>query len=164
MGKIWKEGSGKLGLLQPLLGRWTAVAESEIGAVRCTRVFEPVLGGSYIRLEARWEFGGGPKPRDPHAESSLKGGQVYEELALIGVDDGGEVRFWSFTSDGRRSQGTLVDVMDLHEEAVGFEAQMPAGLARMVYWPHEDGGFVFVVESRDPDGWNRFVEHHYHRA
>jgi hypothetical protein len=152
MEKIWKEGSGKLGTLHPLLGRWTAAAESsEMGAFRCTRVFEPVLAGSYIRLEARWELGGGAQP------------QIYEELAMIGADDEGKVGFWSFTSDGKRSQGTAVDMTDLHPEAVGFEAQMPAGLARMAYWPHEDGGFIFVVESWDAKGWSRFVEHHYHR-
>ena len=53
---------------------------------------------------------------------------------------------------------------DLHPEAVGFEAQMPAGLARFAYWPEEGGGFVFVVESRNAKGWSRFVEHHYSAA
>jgi hypothetical protein len=37
MGKTWKKGRGKLGFLQPLLGRWTAEAKSEMGPVRCTR-------------------------------------------------------------------------------------------------------------------------------
>ncbi|MFL6258269.1 MAG: hypothetical protein ACJ76Y_01045 [Thermoanaerobaculia bacterium] len=77
MGKTWEKGRGKLGFLQPLLGRWTAEAKSEMGPVRCARSFEPVLGGSYIRLEARWEFGGG--------------GKVYEEHALIGSGDEGKV-------------------------------------------------------------------------
>jgi hypothetical protein len=54
MGKTWKKGRGKLGFLQPLLGRWTAEARSaELGPVRCTRSFEPVLGGAYVRLDAR---------------------------------------------------------------------------------------------------------------
>jgi hypothetical protein len=35
-------------------------------------------------------------------------------------------------SYGQRSEGTLVDAGDLHAEAIGFEAEMPAGLARMV--------------------------------
>src|SRR3954469_4438467 len=86
MGKTWKKGRGKLGFLQPLLGRWTAESKSgEMGPVRCTRSFEPVLGGSYVRLDARWELGGGDK--------------VYEEHALIGSGDEGKVCFWSFTSD-----------------------------------------------------------------
>jgi hypothetical protein len=151
MGKVWKKGRGKLGFLQPLLGRWTAEANSDMGPVRCTRAFEPVLGGSYVRLDARWELGGG-------------GGRVYEELALIGSGDEGKVSFWSFTSDGKRSQGTVADVTDLHPEAVGFEARMPAGLARMAYWPDDGGGFVWVVESRNAKGWRRFVEHRYRPA
>jgi hypothetical protein len=151
MDRTWKSGDGRLGLLQPLIGNWVAEGKSvELGSFRCARSFAPVLGGSYVRLEARWEFGGG--------------GQVYEECSLIGSDDDGKVGFWSFTSDGKRSQGTVADVADLHPEAIGFEAQMPAGLARFAYWPDEDGGFVFVVESKDPKGWSRFVEHHYRPA
>jgi hypothetical protein len=72
--------------------------------------------------------------------------------------------FWSFTSDGKSSRGRLADATDLHAKAIGFEAQMPAGLARMVYWPHEEGGVRWVVESKTKKGWNRFVEHHYRRA
>ena len=69
--------------------------------------------------------------------------------------------FWSFTSDGKRSTGALADVREVHPLAIGFEAQMPAGLARMVYWPAEGGGFRWAVESRTKKGWNRFTEHHY---
>lgn len=150
MDEIWKKGTGELGFLQPLLGRWTAEGKSaELSSFRCARSFEPVLGGAYVRLDTHWEFGGG---------------QVYEEEALIGSGDDGKVGFWSFTSDGKRAQGTVADVTDLHPEAVGFEARMPAGLARFAYWPDEDGGFVFVVESRNAKGWSRFVEHHYRAA
>ncbi len=123
-----------------------------MGPVRCARQFEAVLGGHYLLLTARWEFG----PKDT--------GQVYEERALIGVGDGGRVCFWSFTSDGKRSQGAVADVTDLHPEAVGFEADMPAGHARMAYWPAADGGFHWVVESRTKKGWRRFTEHHYRTA
>jgi hypothetical protein len=146
--KLWKKGRGKLGFLQPLLGRWAAEAETPMGPVRCTRAFEPVLHGAYVRLEARWLFGGAA-------------GKAYEETALIGAGDGGAVCFWSFTSDGKRSQGTAADVTDLHPEAVGFEAQMPAGFARMAYWPDGDGGFFWAVESKTKKGWQRFTEHHY---
>jgi hypothetical protein len=154
MGRTWKKGRGKLGFLQPLLGRWTATAQTPMGPVRCTRVFEPILGGSYIRLDARWEFG----------PAAGKGGGAYEEMALIGAGEGGKVCFWSFTSDGKRSQGTVADTTDLHKEAIGFEAQMPAGFARMAYWPDDDGGFFWVVESKTAKGWRRFVEHHYQPA
>jgi hypothetical protein len=89
---------------------------------------------------------------------------VYEEVAVIGPGEGGAVSFWSFTSDGKRSQGTAADVTDIHPEAVGFEAKMPAGLARMVYWPDGEGGFRWAVESRTARGWRRFVEHCYRSA
>jgi len=149
MAKLWKKGRGKLGPFQPLHGSWTAEAESKMGRVRCQRVLEPILGGHYLKLTARWEFG--PK----------ESGRAYEEVALIGVGDEGDVCFWSFTSDGKRSQGSAADVTDLHPEAVGFEADMPAGRARMAYWPEEGGGFHWVVESRTKKGWSRFVDHSY---
>ena len=54
----------------------------------------------------------------------------------------------------------LADVSDINPEAVGFEADMPAGRARMAYWP-EQGGFRFVVEAKTENGWSRFVDHSY---
>jgi hypothetical protein len=165
MAKAWKKGRGKLGFLEPLLGRWTASAESPMGPVSCTRVFEKVLGGSYVRLEALWRFGAAAAPPPAGCEvTPPKPGGGYEEFALFGAGEDGRVAFWSFTSDGKRSQGTVADVTDLHAEAVGFEAQMPAGLARMAYWPGDGGGYVFVVESKNKSGWKRFVEHHYRAA
>jgi hypothetical protein len=165
MGKAWKKGRGKLGFLQPLLGRWSASADSEMGPLRCTRVFESVLGGSYVRLEARWEFGpSAAKPVEACPSTPPRAGRGYQEIALLGVGEGGQVCFWSFTSDGKRSHGHVADVTDLHPEAIGFEAQMPAGLARMAYWPDEGGGFCFVVESKNAKGWRRFLEHHYRPA
>jgi hypothetical protein len=85
-------------------------------------------------------------------------------MALFGAGHGGPVAFWSFTSDGKRSQRTVADATDLHPEAVGFEAQMPAGLARMAYWPDDEGGFFFAVESKTKKGWKRFLLHHYRVA
>ncbi len=141
---LWKKGRGKLGPMEPLIGSWEAKTDSPMGKLTCTRVFEPVLNGSYIQLSATWDFGK----------------QSYKELALIGVRDG-LLSFWSFTSDGKHSQGTIADGTDVHPEAVCFEAQMPAGLARMIYWPNEDGGFNWAVESKTKKGWNRFTKHHY---
>jgi hypothetical protein len=162
--QAWKKGRGKLGFLKPLLGRWVAEAETPMGPVRCTRDFEPVLGGSYVRLQARWVFGAGAgKTQGERLGPAVDGDRGYEEFALIGAGEGGKVGFWSFTSDGKRSQGTVADVTDLHPEAVGFEAQMPAGFARMAYWPDGDG-FRWVVESRTAKGWRRFVEHRYRPA
>jgi hypothetical protein len=148
MATLWKKGRGKLGPLAPLHGAWLAETDSPRGPIRCYRQLAPVLGGKYLQLDVRWEFG----PRD---------GTAYEERALIGAGADGVVRFWSFTSDGKSSQGVLADVTDLHPEAVGFEADMPAGRARMAYWPAANGGFHWVVESQTKKGWNRFVEHRY---
>jgi hypothetical protein len=162
MSKVWKKGRGKLGFLDPLIGRWVAEAQSPIGPLRCSRVLEPVLGGSFIRLESVWRFGpGGPDPAVKLPKAAAKG--PYQEICLIGPGDGGEVTFWSFTSDGKRSQGVVADATDVHPEAVGFEAQMPAGLARQVYWPDGDDGFAWAVESKTAKGWKRFTEHHYRR-
>jgi len=161
MAKLWKKGRGKLGFMQPLLGHWTATADTPMGPVRCTRVYESILNNAYIRLEALWEFGAAAKAPCPDVPLHGKG---YKELAIIGAGEGGKVCFWSFTSDGKRSQGTVADVTVLHKEAVGFEAHMDAGLARMAYWPDGEGGFFWVVEVKRKKGWKRFVEHHYQPA
>jgi hypothetical protein len=165
MGKEWKKGRGKLGVLAPLLGRWSAAAESPMGPLHCTRVFAAVLGSSYVRLEARWLFGAAPLEAPGECpDGPGKPRRGYEEIAFFGAGAGGGIAFWSFTSDGKRSQGTSADVTDIHPEAVGFEAQMPAGLARMAYWPDGEGGFFFAVESKNKKGWKRFLEHHYRAA
>lgn len=145
----WKKGRGKLGFLAPLFGTWKATADSTLGPVQCTRTFTQVLGNKYVQLNALWLTQG----RNP-----------YEEIALIGVRADGKVCFWSFTSDGKQADGHLADVSDVHPEAFGFEAQMPAGLARMVYWPDDENGFHWAVESKTQKGWNRFTHHHYQPA
>jgi hypothetical protein len=145
--RTWSKGKGKLGPLAPLVGTWSARASSPQGPVRCTRTFSKVLGGAYVQLTADWKFG---KTR-------------YEEIALYGPGSDGRLSFWSFTSDGKRSEGRVADVRDLHPEAVGFEAAVPAGLARMAYWPHENGGIVWVVEAQTKKGWRRITEHHYRK-
>src|SRR5689334_18276000 len=146
--QLWKKGRGKLGPLAPLLGSWEASASTPIGPVKCTRTFVTVLNGSHIQLTAQWQFKKG----------------TYEEVAIIGVNREGTLAFWSFTSDGKNSNGVLADVSDVHPEAIGFEAQMPAGIARTVYWPDESGGFHWAVESKNKKGWKRFAEHHYTQA
>lgn len=140
----WKKGRGNLGPIAPLIGYWKAATDSPMGPVTCIRHFSPILGGKYIQLTATWQF------KD----------NAYEELAVIGMDNG-RLAFWSFTSDGKRSTGYLADASDIHPEAICFEAEMPAGLARMIYWPGENGGFNWAVESRNKKGWNRFTQHHY---
>ena len=142
----WKKGRGLLGPLQPLLGEWRTSAASgstEASAMACTRTFSP-LGKGWVALDARWQTG-------PDRE--------YRELALFGPGDDGTLGFFSFTSDGKRAAGQLADGTDVHAGAIAFEAQMPAGLARMLYWPRDDGepGFQFAVESRTKKGWNRFL-------
>ncbi len=141
---FWKKGRGKLGLLQPLLGHWITATDSPMGKLKCTREFKSILNGNYIQLTAKWEFAA----------------KIYEEEAIIGMNEE-KLTFWSFTSDGKKSQGQLADGTDIHPEAICFEAQMPAGLARMVYWPAEENGFYWAVESKNKKGWNRFTHHHY---
>ena len=141
----WKKGRGKLGALAPLIGTWQAQAETPMGIVRCTRSFAPALGGTFILLTARWDFKTG----------------TYEEQAFFGMDENKQLAFWSFTSDGKHSRGVIADTSDTHPQSIGFEAQMPAGLERMVYWPNEIGGFSWAVEARTKKGWKRFTEHHY---
>ena len=146
MSHDWKKGRGLLGPLKPLLGDWRAEAEMNGHRMVCTRSFQQ-FGKGWIRLEAAWHMG--------------ERGD-YREVALFGPDDDGRLGFFSFTNDGKRSVGQLADAADIHPEALAFEARMPAGLARMVYWPAEVGeGFRFAVESRNKKGWNRFLLHSY---
>ncbi len=142
---LWKKGRGKLGVMTPLIGSWRAVSDSPRGRVTCTRTFTPILGGAYIQLDAEWKFAKGS----------------YRELAIYGLDEDRLVSFSSFTSDGKSSHGKLADVSDLHPQALGFEAEMPAGLARMAYWPDETEGLRWAVEAKTKKGWKRFSEHHY---
>jgi len=103
-----------------------------------------MLHGKYVELRARWEFAK----------------MVYEEVAILGISNG-KLSFWSFTSDGKRSEGMLADGSDVDPRAIAFEAEMPAGRARMIYWPDAEGGFRWAVEAKGKKGWRRFVEHHY---
>jgi hypothetical protein len=141
---IWKKGRGKLGILSPLIGSWIAEADSPMGKVKCTRTFEPILRGNYIQLISIWDLSR----------------SLYSEHAIIGIHDG-ILTFWSFTSDGKNSQGILADGTDIHPEAICFEAEMKGGLARMIYWPNPEGGFNWAVEAQGKNGWKRFTLHHY---
>jgi hypothetical protein len=136
--------------MQPLLGDW--VSEPAPGAkhpaanARCTRSFR-TFGKGWIELDMRWDLG-------------AQG--IYREIALFGATAGGGIGFDSFTIDGKRSAGTLSDGSDVHPQAIAFEARMPAGLARMIYWPLEHGpGFHYAVESSTAKGWKRFLSQTY---
>ena len=149
--KTWKPGRGALGPMKPLLGRWISHAKGPdaASAMTCTREFAP-FGGDYIQLDARWQIGPG---------------REYREIAFFGKGDAAALAFWSFTNDGKKSQGMLSEATDVHPQAIVFEAEMPAGRARMIYWPVEDGeGFNFAVESKTKKGWNRFFHHLYRPA
>jgi hypothetical protein len=144
----WTKGRGLLGPLKPLLGAWATISSGGGGpsGVPCTRSFRP-FGKGWIELDARWEMG-------------ERG--AYREIALFGAGADGTLGFFSFTSDGKRSEGRLADGSDIHPDAVAFEAKMPAGTARMTYWPLDEGiGFHFAVESKTKAGWNRFLLHRY---
>lgn len=151
MAGIWKFGRGALGKLQPLLGAWKSAPGDERPPSKtpCTRRFD-MFGKSYVRLEADWAYGGGAG---------------YREIALFGKNEAGELAFWSFTNDGKKSNGVTCDGADVHPAAIAFLAHMPAGAARMIYWPlGDEPGFRFAVESRTKKGWNRFFEHIYRPA
>lgn len=143
----WTKGRGLLAPLKPLLGDWVTEAKGPSGKpMQCTRSFRP-LGKCWIELDARWD------------ESE---DQPYREIALFGTSQEGGLGFFSFTSDGKRSEGRQADCSDVHPGALAFEAQMPAGLARAIYRPDETGkGFHFAVENKSKEGWNRFLSHHY---
>ena len=143
----WTKGRGLLGPVKPLLGRGiTAEGHGSTGAaeMRCSRSFFP-FGKGWIELDARWEIG-------PTKE--------YRERAFFGASEDGSLACYSFTIDGKRSVGRLADASDVAPAAIAFEADMPAGLARMLYWPLDDGtaGFRFAVESKTRKGWSRFLE------
>lgn len=146
MSTRWSRGRGRLGLLDPLLGTWVAEGESELGHYRVQRGLERVLQRSHVRMNVHWDLGD----------------RSYDEWAIFGADRDGTVGFWSFTSDGKQSRGHLVAADDLPSGGFSFEADMPAGRARMLFLPRDHGpGFRFAVESRSAEGWRRFVEHEY---
>lgn len=150
MAQAWKKGRGKMGPMAPLIGRWKTTAETPMGPVACIRDYQK-FGDGYVKLEAEWAFGG-------------KGAKTYREVALFGPDKDGVLTFWSYTNDGKKSSGKLADATDVHPQAVCFEAQMDAGLARQVFWPDEKAGMHWVVEARTKKGWSRLATHHYRAA
>jgi hypothetical protein len=151
MGLSWKPGRGLLGPLKPLMGDWVSLpAEQETKMpMRCTRSFRE-FGKGWVELDARWDMG-------------ARG--AYREIAMFGAAENG-LGFYSFTNDGKTSKGRLADATEVHVDVIAFEAQMPAGLARMIYWPLSDGapGFQFAVESRNKRGWTRFLRQIYRPA
>lgn len=144
---VWKNGRGKLGVFSPLMGLWRTQTESELGHIVCTREFSKILDGKYVKLSCHWDIG--------------TDGKSYDEHALFGVTPDKKLHFWSFTSDGKQSDGWISSATDIHPKALCFEADMPAGRARQIYWPHEEEGIQWAVESRSKKGWNRFVDHQY---
>jgi hypothetical protein len=135
--------------MEPLLGAWVSEPGDQSAPVpgRCVRRFQR-FGKSWIQLESVWELGSYG---------------VYREVAFYGPAEGeakpAVLGFFSFTNDGKRSQGRIGDGSEVHPQAVAFEARMPQGLARSIYWPADDGegGFNFAVESRNAKGWKRFL-------
>jgi len=145
MSPSWNKGRGLLGPPKPLLGSWTSPPEAQESRSPspCDRTFAD-FGKGWIHLEAVWDLG-------PHG--------TYKEVAFFGALPDGSLGFYSFTNDGKKSEGKLADGSDVRPTAIAFEAQMPAGLARMIYWPLDGGtGFNFAVESRTKQGWNRFLK------
>ncbi|TXF74876.1 hypothetical protein [Chryseobacterium sp.] len=142
----WKKGRGKLGVFDPLIGNWICNKGSKDRMnPECIRSYKYALGKSYIIADITW----------------VLGDKNYEDHTIIGLDDSKIITFWSFTSDGKNSTGEFSEVSDIHELAFGFEANMPAGIARQAFWPDETEGFHWTVESKTKKGWNRFVQQHF---
>ncbi len=152
----WKRGRGQMGPMAPLLGRWSADADSPMGPVTCIRDYQK-FGDHYVRLDAEWRVRG-----------KGEAGKTYREVCMFGPDlslDGEKrLAFWSYSNDGKKSSGHLADGTDIHLQAICFDSQMDAGLARQVFWPDAENGFYWRVESATRKGWNRMVEHHYRPA
>lgn len=142
-------GRGLLGPLKPLMGTWCHAGEYNGQRVLVTRAYEP-FGKGWVRLTAIWTM----SDKD------------YFETAFYGPTDDGTLGFYSFTNDGRRSEGQLADGSDVHPQAVAFVAKFPAGTGRMIAWPRDDGapGFDFAVESQTKKGWNRFLTQRFEPA
>ncbi|WP_262694447.1 hypothetical protein [Kordiimonas aquimaris] len=146
----WKQGRGKMGFMQPLLGTWRVEdPDTPMGKVVCVRSYNKILDGKFIRLEANWDIGGGKKK--------------YQEIAHYGLSRDKVPTFWSFTSDGGQTIGTFADVEAMHEGAKGFEAEMPAGLARFGFWPTETG-MTWAADAKTKSGWSRMVSHQCERV
>lgn len=128
--------------MKPLLGRWIHQGAHNGQTVRVERTYE-AWGKGWVRLTAIWTMPG----RD------------YVETAFYGASQDGTLGFYSFTNDGKRSEGRLAEGADVHAQAVAFVAKFPAGTGRMIAWPRGDGqpGFDFAVESQTKKGWNRFL-------
>ena len=143
---LWKNGRGAMGRMAPLLGQWVAEEDSKLGPVRVELRFALAAGNTTVVKQAIWW---------------LRGKKSYEEIAVFCKGDEAPLEFVSFTSDGRRSEGRVTADQDAPSDALVFQAQMPAGLARMLYWKETREGFHWAVESRGKKGWNRFIQHHY---
>jgi hypothetical protein len=145
----WQPGKGRLGQLDPLIGTW--VAEGDTPApYRCERRFDRILGGRHVQLVATWTF---------------PDGRSFEELVLFGLDPAGELRMWSFTSDGRQATGQWRDAWDVPRPNVAFETELPTGRTRTAYWPDRRAGGVYhVLERQAGRRWERLVEHFYRPA
>lgn len=132
--------------MDPLIGQWICNKGSKDRMKpECIRTIQYGVGNAFIIQDVKWNLGD----------------KIYDDHTIIGLDENKVIRFWSFTSDGKSSSGILSDVSDLHDLAIGFEAQMPGGIARQAFWPDEVSGFHWVVESKTKKGWNRFVHQHF---
>lgn len=146
MGINWKKGRSKLGIFQPIIGSWiTNAGSNDPTKPPCNRVLKFDLGNKYIIQDVVWHLGD----------------KNYMDHTVIGLSSDKRITCWSFTSDGKNSTGKLADVSDIHPLAIGFESQMPAGLARQAFYPDEKEGFHWVVEAMNKKGWKRFLEQHY---
>ena len=160
MAQQWKKGRGKMGPMAPLIGCWRASADTPVGPVACVRDYRK-FGDEFVRLEAEWMFKATQGGKTKGGKAKGEAPKPYCEVCMFGPDKDGVLSFWSYTTDGKKSSGKLADGTDIHPQAVCFEAQMDAGLARQVFWPGGNGDMLWAVEARTKKGWSRMAHHLY---
>jgi len=136
-----------LRFFEPLVGRkWVFAGSGPMGKHRCTREYRSILAGNYVEMTSTWDLTG----------------ESYEELAVFGVDrDDRKLKFWSFTSDGKRTVGTEVAVAEAPAGTLAFEADMHAGKGRTLPTVGAGGKTHDVAVEAKPNrakGFKRFLD------
>ena len=127
---------------------WIFQGTGSMGDYTCERRFERILGGKFVRMEVLWQVAK----------------HTYGEVAIFGktapgVDSSHKgLCFSSFTTEGKASLGLQVTPEDLSTGGIAFEADMPAGRARMMLWPEGREVLWLTVASRNASGWKPFLE------
>ena len=162
MPDVWKKGRGKLGPLAPLIGSWTAEADSERGPLRCERTYALILGARTlpnpapdtvtVGVEARryaWVFRH-PGGRETQGVLHIPAGRPVD--ASITATDVIH-SFWVPRLAGK------MDAIPGHTNVLRIVATRPGTYrgecAEYCGTGHKDHGFTVV--AHDAAGWAAFV-------